>query len=127
MERVHPGELISRLVLEPSGISQSELSRRLGFNQPQPVNELVNGKRGITPKMALLLEQVTRGEFPAVFWLVAQALYDAEAGREDMPPGRRSIVDPIDLPSADDIVQHADCEEFLNLARQLRALTHPHG
>jgi addiction module HigA family antidote len=125
MASVHPGELISRLVLEPSGISQSELSRRLGFNQPQPVNELVNGKRGFTPKMALLFEQVTRGEFPAVFWLVAQALYDAEAGREDLPPGRRSIVDPVNLPATDDIVQRADCEEFLKLSRQLEGLTGP--
>ena len=67
MSALHPGELIAPLLLEPAGISQSELSRRLGFNQPQPVNELVKGKRGFTPKMALLFEQVTEGEFPAVF------------------------------------------------------------
>jgi plasmid maintenance system antidote protein VapI len=67
MVAIHPGELIAPLLLEPSGISQSELARRMGFNQPQPVNELVNGKRGFTPKMALLFEQVTEGAFPAVF------------------------------------------------------------
>ena len=42
----HPGELVDRLILQPAAISQSELARRLGFNQPQPVNELVKGKRG---------------------------------------------------------------------------------
>ena len=40
----HPGSLIPTLILEPAGISQSMLARQLGFNQPQPVNELVKGK-----------------------------------------------------------------------------------
>ncbi len=123
MAAVHPGELIAPLVLEPSGISQSELARRLGFNQPQPVNELVNGKRGFTPKMALLFEQVTQGEFPAVFWLAAQAIHDSEATRSGLSPGRRSAVDPVTLTyTATTIARGAGCEKLLKLARQLEAL-----
>lgn len=120
MQTVHPGELISPLVLKPAGISQSELARRLGFNQPQPVNELVKGKRGFTPKMALLFEQVTRGEFPAFFWLAAQALHDAETAREGMSPGRRSVVDPINLQQSGSILaKSVDCEPLLGAVSTL--------
>ncbi|MEM0955131.1 MAG: addiction module antidote protein, HigA family [Pseudomonadota bacterium] len=120
MATPHPGTLIAPLVLEPSGISQSELSRRLGFNQPQPVNELVNGKRGFTPKMALLFEQVTQGEFPATFWLTAQALHDAEAARDGVSSGRRASVEPISLSaSSQSLARLAGCERLLKVARQL--------
>ncbi len=123
MVTAHPGKLIAPLVLEPSGISQSELSRRLGFNQPQPVNELVNGKRGFTPKMALLFDQVTEGAFPAVFWLTAQALYDAESARDGISPGRRSAVDPVKIEQApDDIAQSAGSERLFALSRELKRL-----
>jgi addiction module HigA family antidote len=120
MPAIHPGQLIAPLVLVPSGISQSELARRLGFNQPQPVNELVNGKRGFTPKMALLFELVTSGEFPATFWLAAQALHDAQEARNGLSPGRRSAVDPVTLSAAaGSIARAAGCERLLKLTRQL--------
>ena len=48
-EVVHPGVLLEPLILEPAGLSQSALARLMGFNQPQPINELVKGKRGVTP------------------------------------------------------------------------------
>lgn len=123
MEAVHPGKLIAPLVLEPSGISQSELARRLGFNQPQPVNELVNGKRGFTPKMALLFEQVTKGEFPAAFWLAAQALHDSQEARDGLSPGRRSAVDPVTLTyTGTTIARGAGCGKLLKLSRELSEL-----
>lgn len=120
MSVIHPGQLIEPLVLKPSGISQSELSRRLGFNQPQPVNELVNGKRGFTPKMAVLFEQVTQGAFPAVFWLAAQAAFDVAAVKEGLSPGRRAVVDPVTLNGdAETIAAFADCAELLLAARRM--------
>ena len=120
MPAAHPGQLIEPLVLKPSGISQSELSRRLGFNQPQPVNELVNGKRGFTPKMAVLFEQVTEGAFPAVFWLAAQAAFDVAAVKEGLSPGRRAVVDPVTLDSEPEtIAAMAGCAELLAVARRL--------
>jgi addiction module HigA family antidote len=126
MAAVHPGTLIGPLVLEPSGVSQSELARRLGFNQPQPVNELINGKRGFTPKMAVLFEKVTGGQFPASFWLVAQALYDADAAREAISPGRWTAVDPVSLSASDaTIARRAGCEKLLNTCKQLKAGQRP--
>lgn len=121
MDVVHPGTLIAPLVLEPSGVSQSELARRLGFNQPQPVNELINGKRGFTPKMAVLFEKVTGGQFPASFWLVAQALYDADLARDGVSPGRWSAVDPVTLPAnAATLARRAGVEKLLKLSIRLQ-------
>ena len=120
MSAIHPGELIAPLLLEPAGISQSELARRLGFNQPQPVNELIKGKRGFTPKMALLFERVSGGKFPAFFWLAGQALYDASAIRSGVSPGRRAAVDPLALAAeASMLAEAAGCADLLALSRSV--------
>ncbi|MGA7217547.1 MAG: HigA family addiction module antitoxin [Candidatus Sulfotelmatobacter sp.] len=50
----HPGEILLQEFLEPLGLSQAELARRLGIPINR-VNELVRGKRGITPETAILL------------------------------------------------------------------------
>ncbi|MEE4277409.1 MAG: hypothetical protein V2I82_02960 [Halieaceae bacterium] len=119
----HPGSLIEPLLLEPSGISQSELARRLGFNQPQPVNELIKGKRGFTPKMALLFDRVSQGAFPTVFWLTAQALYDAQSASESVSAGRRSAVNPLRHGrDPGELAQAADCERLFELTCALDAL-----
>lgn len=124
MKATHPGKLIKPLVLDPSGISQSELSRRLGFNQPQPVNELINGKRGFTPKMAMLFDQVTKGAFPAVFWLTAQTLYDAQTAKDGFQPARRFVVDPVTIKQdAEELAKDADTEELLSISYQLIGLS----
>lgn len=117
-EAVHPGQLITPLILEPAGISQSELSRRLGFNQPQPVNELINGKRGFTPKMAILFEQVTEAKFPAAFWLLAQAIYDIEITQQAITTERSLRVEPIALDVTEaSIADAAACTDALVAVR----------
>ncbi len=50
----HPGEMLLREFLEPSGMSQAEASRKLGIPTNR-MNELVRGKRGVTPDTALRL------------------------------------------------------------------------
>lgn len=113
----HPGTLLESLILEPGGCSQSQLARLLGFNQPQPVNELIKGKRNITPKMALLLERVTDGEYPAEFWLLAQMRWDVEQARKGLSPSRLSLVQVIEL--AEQPVEDAAVRELLEPAREL--------
>lgn len=50
----HPGEMLLEEFLNPMGLSQRELAD--GIRVPyQRVNELVNGRRGITPSTALRL------------------------------------------------------------------------
>jgi addiction module HigA family antidote len=51
---IHPGTILKNHFLEPRNISQAELSRRIKVS-PKRVNEICQGKRGITPDTALRL------------------------------------------------------------------------
>ena len=67
--------------LRPLGISQSEFAIRLGVSFPR-LNEIVNGKRAVSPDTALRLERVLG--MPADFWLGLQTdreLWEAMNGR----------------------------------------------
>ena len=59
--------------LRPLGISQSAFARRLGVSFPR-LNEIVRGKRGVTPDTALRLARVLG--VPADFWLGLQQDWD---------------------------------------------------
>jgi len=123
MRCVHPGTLVVPLVLEPTGVSQSEFARRLGFNQPQPVNELVKGKRGFTAKMALLFEQATEGRYPAEFWLLLQLRWDLCGASEDLSNARRWMVDPISPPPATGKIKdaHTYADSILRMAKTMKS------
>ena len=69
----HPGEMLMEEFLKPLGISQTELARWIGVSYPR-VNELVHGKRGVTPDTALRLEQMLGAS--AQFWLNLQMAWD---------------------------------------------------
>ncbi|HLA76014.1 MAG TPA: HigA family addiction module antitoxin [Vicinamibacteria bacterium] len=69
----HPGEMLQAEFLVPLGLSQQDLASSLRVPY-QRVNELVNGRRGVTPGTALRL-----GRFfgtSAAFWLNLQARWD---------------------------------------------------
>jgi addiction module HigA family antidote len=59
--------------LRPLGISQSAFAIRLGISFPR-LNEIIRGKRGVTPDTALRLERVLG--MPADFWLGLQLDWD---------------------------------------------------
>lgn len=59
--------------LKPLGISQSAFARRLDVSYPR-LNEIVRGKRSVTPDTALRLERVLG--MPASFWLGLQQDWD---------------------------------------------------
>lgn len=69
----HPGEMLLEEFLKPLGISQSSFAIRLGVSFPR-LNEIVRGKRGVTPDSALRLAQVTG--MSADFWLGLQQDWD---------------------------------------------------
>ena len=69
----HPGEMLRREFLEPLEITQTELADRIGVSFPR-VNEVVNGKRGVTPDTALRLSRLF-GTTPE-FWLNGQRNWD---------------------------------------------------
>jgi addiction module HigA family antidote len=59
--------------LEPGGISQAELARRMG-KTPASINELVKGKRGVSAEMALLLADIFGTT--AEFWMNLQMSWE---------------------------------------------------
>lgn len=65
----HPGEMLLREFLEPKNLSQTDFAQRLGISFVR-LNELINGRRGMTPDTALRLEKVLG--MPADFWLGLQ-------------------------------------------------------
>ena len=69
----HPGEMLLEEFLKPLGLPQTELAERLGVSYPR-VNELVHGKRDMTPDTALRLERLFGVE--AQFWLNLQLAWD---------------------------------------------------
>jgi antitoxin HigA-1 len=70
---VHAGEMLLEEFLKPLGISQSAFAVRLGVSFPR-LNEIVRGKRAVTPDTALRLAQVTG--MSADFWLGLQSDWD---------------------------------------------------
>src|SRR5690606_38347315 len=78
----HPGEILLEEFLEPLGLTQVTLADHLGVPL-QRVNEIVRGKRGVTPETAWLLAEAF--ETTPQFWLALQANHDLAKHR----PARR--------------------------------------
>jgi addiction module HigA family antidote len=74
----HPGVVLSQEFLAPLGLSQVALAAHLGV-PVQRINELVRGKRGVTPDTAWLLAQAF-GTTPE-FWVNLQSAYDLARSR----------------------------------------------
>ncbi|EKD52173.1 MAG: Transcriptional regulator protein [uncultured bacterium] len=53
-----PGEFIKEDILKEFSLTQDELAHRLGVSR-RTVNELVNGKRGLTADIAVRLAKLT--------------------------------------------------------------------
>ena len=69
----HPGVVLSQEFLAPLGLSQVALAAHVGV-PVQRINELVRGKRGITPETAWLLAQALNTT--PEFWINLQSAYD---------------------------------------------------
>lgn len=74
----HPGEILLHEFLGPMGVSQKAFAAHLGI-PIQRVNELIRGKRGVTPDTAWLLSEALRTS--PEFWLNLQAVHDLSANR----------------------------------------------
>lgn len=80
----HPGEILQQEFLVPLDLTQVKLARHLRI-PVQRVNELVRGKRGVTPETAWLLAGAF-GTSPE-FWTNLQTAYDLAARRPaQLPP-----------------------------------------
>lgn len=75
MSPIHPGEILLEEFLKPMNISQYRISKDI--NVPaRRINEIVQGKRGITANTALRLGHYF-GMSPQ-FWINLQTHYDLE-------------------------------------------------
>jgi antitoxin HigA-1 len=69
----HPGEMLLEEFLRPLGMTQRDLAVAIGVSYPR-VNELIHGKRGVSPDTALRLAQLL-GTSPEL-WLNLQMAWD---------------------------------------------------
>jgi len=76
----HPGGSIRRACLEPLGLTVTEGAKILGITR-QALNNVVNGKSGISPEMAIRLSKAF-GSTPET-WLRMQLAYDLAVARKD--------------------------------------------
>ena len=86
----HPGEILLKEFLKPLGITQVAFARHIGVPL-QRINEIVRGKRGVTPETAWLLSQAL-GTTPGS-WLNLQRNHDLAKKRpEKEVPRLRAVV-----------------------------------
>jgi addiction module HigA family antidote len=69
----HPGRIVLHDCIEPLGLTITDAAAALGVSR-FTLSELVNGKRGISPEMAVRLSKAFGGS--AESWLTQQAHYD---------------------------------------------------
>jgi addiction module HigA family antidote len=69
----HPGEHVRHDCLEPLGLSVTKAAEKLGVTR-QTLNNLVNGRSGVSPDMAIRLSKAFGGS-PRL-WLTLQMNYD---------------------------------------------------
>ena len=78
---IHPGEILLEEFLEPMGISQYRLAKDISV-PPRRINEIVLGKRAITPDTALRLSLFFG--LSERFWINLQSRYDIEVEKDKL-------------------------------------------
>ena len=81
-----PGEFLETRYLRPLAINQTELARALGISRRR-VNELVNGRRAITPDTAVRLALYFGND--AMFWMHLQVAWDVHIALRELAAKRR--------------------------------------
>jgi antitoxin HigA-1 len=69
----HPGLSVRHDCLEPLGLSVTEAAKKLGVSRKQ-LSDVVNGRSGISPEMAIRLDKAFGGG--AETWFRLQAAFD---------------------------------------------------
>ncbi|MEW5851407.1 MAG: HigA family addiction module antitoxin [Myxococcota bacterium] len=76
----HPGDVLINKFLTPLGLTQGAFAKHIGV-PVQRVNEIVHGKRGVTPETAWLFAQAF-GTTPE-YWANLQMAYDLARHQPD--------------------------------------------
>jgi len=75
----HPGRIVRQDCVEPLGLTITGAAKVLGVTR-QALNNLVNGKAGISPEMAVRISKAFGGS--PEMWLRLQANYDLARVRQ---------------------------------------------
>lgn len=78
---IHPGEILLEEFLRPLGISQYRLTKDISV-PTRRINEIVLGKRAISPDTALRLSRYF--SLSDRFWMNLQARYDIEVEKDKL-------------------------------------------
>ena len=97
---IHPGTILKEEILDPRGISQAELARRINISTKR-INEICQGRRGITPDTALRLALgFNLGEEGIEFWMNLQQRYERECWKDYLIQQEKIIIREVQpLPS----------------------------
>ena len=76
----HPGEVVRELCLEPLGLSVTDAAEALGVSR-KTLSSILNGRSGISPKMALRLSKAFNTSPES--WLNQQVQYDLWNAKKD--------------------------------------------
>jgi len=76
----HPGRIVRQDCIEPLGLTITGAAKVLGVTR-QALNNVVNGKAGISPEMAVRLSKAFGGS--AEMWVRLQSNYDLSQVRSE--------------------------------------------
>jgi addiction module HigA family antidote len=76
---LHPGEVLNEVYMKEMNLNQSKLAELCDCS-PRKINEIVNGKRGISPEFAIDLEKAIGTT--AEMWVKMQAEFDLWVARQ---------------------------------------------
>jgi addiction module HigA family antidote len=82
---MHPGKVLASIFMQDHDLNQTKLAEKLGCT-PNKINEIVNGKRGVTPEFALQLEDLFG--LSASVWGRMQVEYDVWVARKKKKANR---------------------------------------
>ena len=76
---LHPGKVLKSVYMEEMQLNQTALAK-ICTCSPRKINEIINGKRSISPSFALVLEKVLGTT--AEMWVRMQAEYNLWEARQ---------------------------------------------
>lgn len=90
LRNIHPGEVLKEEFLDPFGISQNLLARKISV-PPRRINEIVLGKRGVSADTAVRLARYFGTS--ESFWMGLQTDYDIEEAKRALG---KALIDEVE-------------------------------
>lgn len=92
LEPIPPGEILLEEFMKPLGISQNRLANDIDVPVTR-VNQIINGKRGITADTALRLSEYFKTS--PQLWLNLQSAYDLQVAEDEFVSIIRPRIRPL--------------------------------